>query len=101
MDYAWIALGGLIGCNARFVVGRAVAAKLGTAFPYGTFLINCTGAFLIGLIATLITERVIAAPAVRPLVIIGFLGGYTTFSTYTLEAVALLEQGAWGRALAY
>ncbi|HEY8448391.1 MAG TPA: fluoride efflux transporter CrcB [Thermomicrobiales bacterium] len=101
MDYLWIGLGGLVGCNLRFIVGRAVADRLGSAFPYGTFLVNCTGSLLIGVIATLIAERFSVPASVRPLVIIGFLGGYTTFSSYTLEALALIEQGAWGRALVY
>ncbi len=100
MEYLWIAVGGLVGCNARFVVGRAVISRIGEAAS-GTFLVNITGAFLIGLIATVVAERAVGSSVARPLLIIGFLGGYTTFSSYTLEAVTWLDQGEFGHALLY
>ena len=100
MDYVWVGIGGLIGANARFVLGRLAVERLGGAFPYGTLFVNLTGSLAIGLLATLLAVRVVD-PAWRLLVITGFLGGYTTFSAYSFEMVALLEDGRWGRAAIY
>ncbi len=101
MDYLWIGLGGFVGANARYVMGRAVADRLGAAFPYGTLVVNLVGAFLVGVLLTVLTERLVADPFWRHLVVVGFLGGFTTFSAYTFEAVALLETGRWPAALLY
>lgn len=101
MEYFWVGIGGFAGANARYAFATWVAARAGTTFPLGTFLINLSGSLLIGVILTLLTDRVIADPLWRRLVVVGFLGGYTTFSSYTFEAVALLEQGDWRRAALY
>jgi CrcB protein len=101
VDYLWIGLGGFLGVNARYIMGRAVADRLGTAFPYGTLLVNLLGAFLVGVLLTLVTEHVLADPFWRQLAVVGFLGGFTTFSAYTFETVALLEEGRWGAGLGY
>jgi fluoride exporter len=101
MDYLWIGLGGFAGANVRYVLGRAIADRAGTAFPYGTFTINVTGSLLIGIIMTLLTERWVADPAWRLILVVGFLGGYTTFSSYTFEAINLFQQGQTARALTY
>jgi fluoride exporter len=101
MDYLWIGLGGFAGANARYVLGRAIADRAGTAFPYGTFTINVTGSLLIGIIMTLLTERWVADPAWRLILVVGFLGGYTTFSSYTFEAINLFQQGQTARAFTY
>lgn len=101
VEYLWVGLGGFAGANARYVVGSVVGGRVGGAFPYGTFLVNLAGALAIGVILTLLTEVLIADPLWRRLVVVGFLGGFTTFSSYTYEAIALIEQGAWGQALAY
>src|SRR5215204_590465 len=82
-------------------MGRAVADRLGTAFPYGTLLVNLLGAFLVGVLLTLVTEHVLTDPFWRQLTVVGFLGGFTTFSAYTFETVALLEGGRWGAGLGY
>jgi CrcB protein len=81
VDYVWIGLGSVAGANARYVLGRWVADRYGAAFPYGTFVINVTGAVVIGFLLTLLTEVLLADPRWRLLLIVGFLGSYTTFST--------------------
>jgi len=96
----WVGLGGFLGANTRFWLGGWIAQRYGTAFPWGTFVINVTGAFILGLFSTLITERIIAAPNLRLLVAIGFVGAYTTFSTFEYETLTLAENGAFLRAVA-
>jgi CrcB protein len=101
VDYIWIGLGGIVGANARYVIGRWLVDRYGVAFPYGTFVINATGAFLIGILATLLTERLLVDPHWRLLLAVGFLGSYTTFSTYSYDAFVLFARGDWGHAAAY
>lgn len=101
MDYLLVGIGGFLGANARYGMTRLVADRLGAAWPWGTFLINVLGAFLIGILLTLLTERTVADPAWRQVIVIGFLGGYTTFSSYTFEAIALAQRGNWGPAALY
>lgn len=101
MEYLWVGVGGFAGANVRYVLGAWIGNRLGVGFPYGTFLINVTGSLLIGVILTLLTEQLIVDPLWRRLLVIGFLGGYTTFSSYSYEALALVEQGNWSRALSY
>ena len=99
--FLWIGIGGFVGANARYAVGRLLAGRLGDGFPYATLLVNVSGSLAIGVVLTLLTERFVADPAWRLLVVVGFLGGYTTFSAYAFEALALMERGAWARAAAY
>jgi CrcB protein len=97
----WIALGGALGANARYWLGGWVQARAGVAFPWGTLAVNVTGSFALGLLMALLAGRP-AGPNVEPLRLftaIGVLGGYTTFSTFSYETVALLESGDWNRAL--
>lgn len=101
MDYLWVGIGGFIGANSRYIVSRIIADRLGSAWPYGTFVINLAGALLIGIIVTTLTERVIADPLWRQLVVIGFLGGFTTFSSYTFDAMTLIQDGEWRASLLY
>ena len=101
MEYLWVGVGGFAGANVRYVLGAWIGNRFGAGFPYGTLLINVTGSLLIGVILTLLTEQLIVDPLWRRLLIIGFLGGYTTFSSYSYEALALVEQGNWSRALSY
>ncbi len=96
-----VGLGGCLGSIARYAVGMAVARRLGTSWPWGTLLINVTGCFAIGFFLTLTTEKVTVDEGWRLLFPIGFVGAYTTFSTYGYESVRLLEGGAWWRALSY
>src|SRR5829696_8698989 len=96
-----ISLGGILGANTRYVVTVYVAERLGTAFPYGTLLINVSGSLVIGFFLTLATERFSIDPAWRLFFATGFLGAYTTFSSYTFEAAQLMRDGAYGLALLY
>ena len=98
MTYVAISVGAVLGANLRYIVGGFVSDRLGTSFPYGTLLINVSGSFAIGLFLTLIGERIVVADWWRPLVAIGFLGGYTTFSTFSFETLALVQAGSWGDA---
>ena len=90
-----IALGGAGGAVTRYAVDSWVTARLGSAFPYGTLLINVSGSFLLGLLFAVILERGVLPAELRPPLTIGFLGAYTTFSTWMLESWALIEEGAW------
>ena len=91
----------MLGANLRFVVGLWAADRFGTDFPYGTFLVNISGSFAIGIILSFIAERVGISPLWRLFFVTGFLGGYTTFSSYAWEALALAETGNWLPAAAY
>ncbi len=88
-----ISLGAILGANARYWLGGWAAEKFGASFPYGTLIINLSGSFILGFFLTLIGERFIVDPAWRWLIAIGFLGSYTTFSTYTYESLTLLLSG--------
>jgi CrcB protein len=96
-----ISLGGVLGANARYLVGIYVAERLGAAFPYGTLLINVSGSLVIGFFLTLATERYSVDPVWRLFFATGFLGAYTTFSTYSFEAAQLIRDGAYGLAFLY
>lgn len=101
MAYIWVFIGGGLGACSRYGLGTLIARWSGTTFPLGTLLINMTGSFLIGLLATLLLDRGVTNPALRWSLITGFLGGYTTFSAYSYETVQLFENGQGGRALLY
>ena len=94
MTYLAISIGAVLGANARYLLGGLVADRLGAAFPYGTLIINVTGSFLIGIVMTVVTERVLAPAWVRPAIAIGFLGSYTTFSTFSYETLGLISSGS-------
>lgn len=96
----WVGLGGFLGANARYWLGVWVQGRLGEAFPWGTFVVNVTGSFALGLLMALVTERftVPGNPVLRLSVAVGFLGAYTTFSTFEYETLALLRTAAWPRA---
>lgn len=87
-----VGLGGFLGANARYLVGQWAAARWGTAFPWGTFLVNVSGCFILGLFATL-ALRLGWADGWRLLVAVGFVGAYTTFSTFEFESLQLIAQG--------
>jgi CrcB protein len=95
-----IAVGGAIGSLSRYWVAEWVARMLGTAFPYGTLLVNVTGSVLIGLAAGGSWDhvRLSEAPVVRSFVMVGICGGYTTFSSFSLQTLLLLQAGEWLRA---
>ena len=98
MPLLLIGLGGFAGAIARYLVDGAVTDRTGGAFPWGTLVI--TGSFVLGLLAALTIERAILPADIRGPVMIGFLGAYTTFSTWMLESWRLIESGSYGLALA-
>lgn len=96
MKYLLILLGGGAGSLSRYVIGSALVTRFGTRLPIlGTMTINVTGSFLIGILMTLITERFGANQNLRPLLVIGFLGGYTTFSSFEWETYAVIRDGGF------
>ncbi len=100
MPFLWISLGAVLGANARYLVNRVMAQWLGTAFPYGTFVVNAGGCLAIGVVATMVTGRLVDRPeVVRLVMIVGFLGSLTTFSSFAYETHSLFHDGAWVRAL--
>lgn len=96
-----ISLGSIAGALSRYYLTSNINQWLGTAFPFSTFLINLSGAFLMGFFTTMALERTIISPEVRLLVAVGFLGSYTTFSSYELDTKNLLITGQWGITLWY
>lgn len=96
-----VSLGAIPGALSRYYLTLAFAQWLGTSFPYGTFIINITGSLVMGFFVTLTLERAITLPELRLLVATGFLGSYTTFSSYELDTFNLLESGNRGLALVY
>ena len=101
MRYVAVGIGAVLGANLRFVVANWAAARWGPDFPYGTFIINITGAFAIGVVLSFLTARVAIDPVWRLFAVTGFLGGYTTFSSYAWEALVLVQDGAFLRFGAY
>jgi fluoride exporter len=97
---AVLSLGGVLGVNARYWLGVVINRWLGSQFPWATFTINVTGSFAIGL-CTVVLARWLPHPHARLLVVVGFLGGYTTFSSYSLESLTLWERGEHGLCVTY
>ncbi|MGD9986921.1 fluoride efflux transporter CrcB [Pseudonocardia sp.] len=95
-----VALGGAVGAIARWAVGLALPTPAGT-FPLATFLVNVLGCFLIGVVVVAVTELTTAHPLVRPFLATGILGGFTTFSTYSVDAQHLVAAGRIGTAFTY
>lgn len=95
MDYLLVGLGGFLGANARYLVADWIGMRYGTSFPYGTLVINVSGSFVIGLFLVLVTERFLIHPNWRLFFSVGFLGAYTTFSTFSFESLALMQNGFW------
>lgn len=98
--YLLVALGGALGSALRYGLGAFVQALTGPGFPYSTLLINALGSFLIGVVVRLSLEGALSGEA-RIFLAMGVLGGFTTFSTFSYETLALLQDGEVGRALAY
>jgi CrcB protein len=96
-----VGVGGFLGAISRYLLGSVIAERWGSGWPYGTFVINITGCFAIALFLTLAAERMAIADAWRFFFSTGFVGAYTTFSTYEYETLRLVENGAWGRAASY
>ena len=94
-DFLVISAGAILGANARWVISRYAARILSPVFPYGTLFINVTGSFVVGFFMIWASERVLLDPRWRLLVVVGFCGSFTTFSSFAFETVAYFEQGQW------
>jgi CrcB protein len=97
----WVALGSALGGMARYGVSGAVARRIGETFPWGTLVVNVSGCLVIGVFAAVIAPggALAGSLTVRQLVLIGLCGGYTTFSSFSLQTLALARDGEWGRVL--
>ena len=98
MPLILIGLGGFAGAITRYMVDGFVAERVAGAFPWGTLVVNLSGSFLLGALFTLTVDRAILPADIRGPVLIGFIGAYTTFSTYMLESWQLIGSGAYGLA---
>lgn len=94
-----IALGGAAGAVARYWASNSVYGLLGRGFPYGTLFVNVFGSLLMGFLYILLLERMSVGPEVRGVLLIGFLGAFTTFSTFSVETLNLIEQAAYAKAI--
>jgi CrcB protein len=93
MKYLMVAIGGALGSVLRFWLGSYIGGRLGSRFPYGTFAVNMTGSFLIGMVLTVLAEKTQWSMNWRYLIAIGFIGGYTTFSAFEYETFRLFQDG--------
>ena len=101
MKYLWVGFGGALGSIARYLVGLLVHERAGTRFPYGTFVVNIAGCFVMGLVLAVLDARLELSPAWREAVPIGFIGAFTTFSTFEYETLRAMQNGEALAALAY
>jgi CrcB protein len=97
LAYLWVAIGGALGSVGRYWVSGFVAERFGETFPWGTILINVTGSFIIGAFAAFTDPdgRVLATPGFRQFFMIGICGGYTTFSSFSLQTLRLAQDREW------
>jgi len=93
--YLLIGLGAFLGANARYMMQNWAAARWGTSFPLGTLLVNVIGSFILGFFLTAATQRAAISTNWRLFIAVGLLGGYTTFSSFTYETLALLQGDRW------
>ena len=100
LSYMWVAIGGALGTTARYWLSGVVARSVGETFPWGTLVINVTGSFVIGFFGALTGPdgRLFVGSTARQFVMIGFCGGYTTFSSFSIQTLSLLRDGEWLRA---
>ncbi len=101
LKYLLVGIGGCLGSILRFWLGSYIGSKMGTRFPYGTFVVNITGSFLVGLVFAWLTVRTSWSPNWRYLIPIGFIGGYTTFSGFEYETLRTIQDGQIGLGLLY
>jgi CrcB protein len=99
MTYVLIAIGGATGALARYVLDTLISERAGGLFPWGTLVVNVSGSFVLGVLYALTVERGVLPPEARAALLIGFLGAYTTFSTFMLESFRLVEEEAYMAAL--
>jgi CrcB protein len=95
VTYLLIGIGGFLGANARYLIGTWFAERYGPVFPYGTLVINVSGSLAIGFILELLIERALPHPNWRLFLVTGFLGAYTTFSTFSFETYALAQERSY------
>ena len=102
VSYLWVTVGGAVGTAARFWISGLVAHRFGETFPYGTLTVNVTGSLAVGIFAALADPdgRWLMSPSLRQFFMIGVCGGYTTFSSFSLQTLALVHDGEWLRAAA-
>jgi fluoride exporter len=100
LSYIWVGIGGAIGSIARFWISGWIGERYGQTFPFGTLVVNVTGSFVIGIFAALTDPegRWLVSPSFRQFFMIGVCGGYTTFSSFSLQTLALAQDGEWFRA---
>jgi len=94
-DFLAISVAAIVGANLRYLISRLAAREFGPIFPYGTLAINTVGSFIVGFFVIWSTERVLVDPRWRLLVVIGFCGSFTTFSSYAFETMSYFEHGQW------
>jgi CrcB protein len=94
-----VLVGGALGSGARYLISLWLLERFGSGFPWGTLTVNVAGSFLIGLIATLADEQTVVGPPARVFLVVGVLGGFTTFSSFSLETLRLLEHDGAGMAV--
>ncbi len=97
--FLWICFAGALGTGARYLVGLWAGKALGTAFPFGTLIVNVAGCFLIALVMHVSLSTTLLSPTVRLTLTTGFMGGLTTYSSFNYETTRLLQGGAWGTGL--
>lgn len=101
MNLLWIAAGGALGAVSRYLVASSVLKWAGKPFPYGTLSVNLLGSLVIGMAYVWLVQQEWGSEHHKHLIMVGFLGAFTTFSTFSLESVGLLEQQRWAAAFAY
>ena len=99
-DFLAISVAAIVGANFRYLLSRLAAREFGPVFPVGTLVINIVGSFIVGFFVIWTSERVLVDPRWRLLVVVGFCGSFTTFSSYAFESMSYFEQGQWGLMLA-
>lgn len=100
-DFLAISVAASAGANLRYLLNRLAAREFGAVFPYGTLAINIVGSFIVGFFVIWTSERVLIDPRWRLLVVVGFCGSFTTFSSYAFESMSFFEQGQWGLMLTH
>ena len=96
-----VALGGALGASGRYLVAQQALRLLGPHFPWGTLTVNIVGSFVMGLLVELMALKISVSPEMRAFLVTGILGGFTTFSAFSLEVAVLVERHAHGLALSY
>ena len=99
--YLAIALGGSLGAMCRYWVSTSTYAWLGTDFPFGTLMVNVTGSLMMGFLSVMLTQKMAVSEELKFALLVGFLGSYTTFSTFAMDGLNWMHNGAWMKVAAY